>query len=84
MVLDDPSLRLVGGIIWRSPRTMFGFVTPLRVGRTDVWLLKWMCSRWETNGLGLRCVKGFLDAKDTGSRFRLISLIGGLESGLVG
>jgi hypothetical protein len=70
---------------------MFGFVTPLRVGRTDVWLLKWMCSRWETNGLGcvgsglgLRCVKGFLDAKDTGSRFRLISLIGGLESGLVG
>jgi hypothetical protein len=36
------------------------------------------------SGLGLRCVKGFLDAKDTGSRFRLISLIGGLESGLVG
>jgi hypothetical protein len=36
MVLDDPSLRLVGGIIWRSPRALLRFVTPLRVGRTPV------------------------------------------------
>jgi hypothetical protein len=49
-----------------------------------------MVRRWEKfavsagTGLGMRCVKGFLDAKGTVRRFRLISLIGGLESGLVG